>query len=172
MLNDNLKIIVLFLFLIVIQGFFLNNFTLFGYINPYLYVLVILILPVDMSKFFIILFSFILGLSIDTFSNTLGMHASACVFVAFMRPLILKVVHPRDGFDHGSRILINNMGLGWYLKYAFLMIIVHHSFLFFIEIFRFTDFFFTFSKVIMTTLFSLVFIIISQYLFFGTSRSN
>ena len=80
-----------FILLVLFQVLVLNNIQFLGYINPYLYILFILSLPVQMPRWFLLVLAFILGLSIDIFSNTLGMHAFATVFVAFFREGIIKL---------------------------------------------------------------------------------
>ena len=107
-----------------------------------------------------------MGLLVDIFSETLGMHTSATVFMAFLRPYILSYFAPRDGYESGSYPRIFYYGLPWFIKYATLMVFTHHLFLFYVEMFKFQDFFATLLRVILSTLFSSILIIISQYFVF------
>src|SRR5699024_10263302 len=88
--NLILKITARFVLLILIQVFLLNNINLMGYINPYLYVLFIILYPVTGNKTTLIILSFLLGLSIDIFENSGGVHAAASVCIAYIRSGILR----------------------------------------------------------------------------------
>jgi len=80
-----------FIFLVLFQVLVLNNIQFLGYINPYVYILFVLALPVQTPRWFTLFLAFCLGLTIDTFSNTMGMHAFAAVMVAFLRNGTIKL---------------------------------------------------------------------------------
>jgi len=82
--------IIRFLLLVLFQVLVLNNIEFLGFINPYLYILFILSLPVQTPRWFALLLAFVLGLTIDTFSNTMGMHAFASVLICFLRNGIIN----------------------------------------------------------------------------------
>ena len=155
-----------FIILVVIQLTIFNNIQLSSFINPYFYVLYILILPFDTPKWMLLISAFLLGYSVDYFSHTLGMHAAACTTMAALRPTILKNFSPRDGYETGTLPRINYYGLNWFLKYTLLLVFAHHIVLFYCEMFRFSDFFYTFLRVIISTIFSSLIIVISQYFIF------
>lgn len=149
-----------------VQVIILNNIQLHGYINPYLYVLFILLLPVKFSRVGTLLLALGMGLTIDMFTDTAGMHAMATVFMGYCRPLILKTFAPRDGYEADAIPDIKEMGLQWFLLYCFLLVLIHHFALFYIEIFRFAEFFITLLRVALSTIVTVFLIIIIQY-FFG-----
>jgi len=155
-----------FLVLVLLQVFILNNVQLGGFINPYIYILFIILLPVNTPKWLLLVLGFVLGLSIDLFAHTPGMNSSASVFLAFIRPYILEIVAPREGYEKDSSPRIKIYGFTWFLRYAFIMVLAHHFVLFYIEVFRFSDFFLTFSRVILSTIFSTLLIVTSQYLIY------
>jgi len=152
-----------FIFLLMIQVLILNNIQYSGYINPYLYIIFIFWLPFDTPKWLLMTLSFILGISVDVFSNTLGMHASASVFLAFVRPYVARILAPRDGYDVNHLPSIQDLGFGWFLRYAIILILTHHLFLFFVEVFRFIDAFNTLLRVISSSLFTLILVLITEY---------
>ena len=82
--------IIRFIILVLIQVLILNNINFLGYINPYIYVLFILLYPIHNNRLLFIFLSFLLGLSVDLFLDSGGVHAAASVLVAYIRPLILK----------------------------------------------------------------------------------
>ncbi len=161
-----LKNILLFFLIIFLQVFAFDKIQLGGFINPYFYVIFILLLPFETSGWVLLFSSFFLGLSIDLFSQTLGMHASACTLMAFLRPTVLKAFSPKDGYELGTSPRILFYGLNWFVKYAMVLILVHHFVLFYIEMFRFSDFFYTLFRVILSSLFTGLLIVLSQFFIF------
>jgi hypothetical protein len=153
-----------FIFLILLQVLILNNIQFSGYINPYLYVLFIILLPFETPKWLILVLGFLLGFSIDLFSNTIGMHTFATVLIAFLRPYILKFIAPREGYETGTRPNLKFFGFEWFFKYAIILVLIHHFSLFFIEAFTFHQFFATLLRVILSSMFTLLLIVLSQYL--------
>ncbi|MDA3821639.1 MAG: rod shape-determining protein MreD [Bacteroidales bacterium] len=155
-----------FFVLILIQVLLLDNVMLGGYLNPYFYILFILLLPFETPRWLILVSGFLLGLSIDLFSNTLGMHTAATVFIAFLRPWVLSSNAPRDGYESDTYPRIHYYGLSWFAAYTAILTFLHHFILFYIEAFQFQDFFNTFLRVIISTVLTSVIIIISQYFIF------
>lgn len=154
--------IIRFVLLVLLQVLVLNNIQLGGLINPYAYVLVILSLPIETPRWLTLLVGVVLGLSIDVFTRTLGMHMTATVFLAFLRPIVLQYMAPRDGYEYGTTASIRDHGYLWYLTYAGILILLHHLFLFFVEAFEFENFFRTGLKAILSSLVTLVLVVILQ----------
>ena len=127
-------------------------------------------LPFNMPGWILLLFGFSLGLTIDAFTDTIGMHASATTFMAFCRPYILNSVLSKDKLETENSPNVTVFGFSWFLSYSVLMTLLHHSFLFFVEIFRFNEMGLTFSKIILSTFFTVLLIFISVYLFPGSKR--
>ena len=158
--------IIRFLVLILIQVLLLNNIQISGYIVPYFYIIFILLMPFETPGWLLLFAGFALGLSVDMFSQTLGMHAAATVFMAFLRPYVLRAISPRDGYETGTFPRIYYQGFEWFLKYTVILVFAHHLVLFYTEIFRFTDFFSTLLRVLLSSIFSVFLIILSQYFIF------
>jgi hypothetical protein len=111
----------------------------------------------------ILLLAFALGFTIDSFSGSAGIHTSATVLAGFVRPYILRVISPRDGYESGPNPSMATYGFRWFLSYALLIILIHHTALFYLEVFRLGDFFRTFFRIILSTIFSLTFILLIEY---------
>lgn len=172
MINEVIKNIIRFIFLVLIQVLVLNNIQLSGYLNPFLYVLFILTLPFQTPKWLVLILAFVLGISVDMFSNTGGLHAAASVFMAFLRDPILRLISPREGYDTVLQSpTVHQFGFGWYFSYAGILILAHHLFLFFLESFHFSGFFSTFFRVILSSIFTLTLVFISQF-FFSNPKSK
>jgi rod shape-determining protein MreD len=167
MIKDLFRYSLSFIVLILIQVLFLNNLSLSVYINPYLYVLFILILPFEMPRAMVLLICLVCGLTVDAFSNSVGMHASACVLIGFVRPYLLNFIAPRDGYEFGLKPHVQFMGWSWFLIYAGIMVLLHHLFLFYVEAFSFTNFFITLFKALLSTLFTLFLVVISELLIYN-----
>ncbi|WP_421918030.1 rod shape-determining protein MreD [Marinifilum sp.] len=165
-MNIILKNIIRFVVLILIQVTILNNIQVSGFVNPYMYILFILLLPFEIPNWLLLLLSFFLGFCIDVFCGTFGMHASACVFMGYIRPYILNYLSLRDGYEVGTFPGVAHFGFGWFFKYALSLIFAHHSFLFIIESFSFANFSETMMRIIFSTFFSLTLILTSQFLMF------
>ncbi|MFI5163774.1 MAG: rod shape-determining protein MreD [Bacteroidia bacterium] len=169
MINEVTRNILRFLFLVLFQVLILNNIELNGYLNPFLYVLFILMLPFQTPGWAVLVLAFVLGISVDMFSDTGGLHAAASVLMAFLRQPILKLISPRDGYDVVQKPTIQQFGLGWFFSYAGILVFLHHFVLFYMEAFHFADFFSTFFRVVLSSLFTLTLIFISQF-FFSNSK--
>ena len=152
-----------FFTVILLQVLLLDNIQMGGYLSPYFYIIYIVLLPFETPKWLLLSLAFLLGLSVDLFNGTPGMHAAASVFMAFMRPFILKNFSPRDGYESGTFPRIHYYGIEWFTKYILILVLAHHFFLFFIEAFRFSDIFFTFGRIVLNTILTGILIIISQF---------
>lgn len=164
MINSLLKYFWLFILLIILQLLLMDNIQFSGYINPYIYLLFIILLPFEAAPWLILILSFITGLSVDIFNGTPGLHTSATVVAGFVRPYLLRVIAPRDEYEQGGEPGIKIYGLRWFLIYVSAMVLFHHSVLFFVEVFRFEFFFTTLLRVILSSVFSIGFIMIIQSL--------
>ncbi len=161
-----------FLFLILLQVIVLNHIQWSGYINPYIYILFIMLLPMETPKWAVLVLGFTTGLIIDMFSNTSGLHAAAATLLAFARPGVLRLISPRDGYEPETNFTPQKMGLNWFLAYVIILTLIHHLFYFYVEIFRFKEFFITFFKAILNSVITIILILIGTYLFGKQSKAN
>lgn len=153
-----------FIFLVGIQVVLLNHIQWSGYVNPYIYILFVLMLPVEIPNWLLLVIALITGLTIDMFGTSGGIHAAATVFMAFARPGVLKLISPRDGYDSETKLTPSVMGIKWFITYISIMVVLHHLTYFFIEVFRFNEFFITFLKAIINSAITIVLIVIGQFL--------
>lgn len=125
-----------FVGLVLLQVLILNNVHIAGYATPFLYIYLILKFESDVSRNALMVWAFFLGLSVDVFSDTPGMNASATVLLAFLRPTFLRLFVPRDTLD-ALIPSIRTMGVLPFLKYLIVSVFVHHAMLLTIEFFSF-----------------------------------
>lgn len=160
-----LPIVLLYsIILLLTQVLILNNIYLWGYINPFIYIFVIIMLPFEFTPWVGLVIAFFLGISVDFFSNTPGLHTAATVSMSYFRPSILRLIAPRDGYNTGTKPDMNEMGTAWFLRYTGILVFIHHIFLFYLEIFSFSGFFETFFRVIVSWVFSMILIVLIQFL--------
>ena len=128
----------LFLFVLV-QSVVLQQVNLGGttsnYISLFLYPLFLFLLPLKTSKITLVLIGFGVGMLIDASYNSPGVHAAACLVTAFLRPLILALLEPREGYNVSLGLNIKSYGIVWFLKYASTLLFIHLLIYFILEIF-------------------------------------
>jgi rod shape-determining protein MreD len=163
MINSVLRYTLIIAGLILLQVLILNNIQFSGFVNPYVYIMIVLLLPSEIPAWLLLIISFFTGLIIDLFSGSPGMHASATLVAGFIRPLVLRFISPRDGYESGTALSMAAYGFRWFLIYAAIIVIIHHTVLFFIEVFRFADFFRTIFRILLSSIFTLGFILLIEY---------
>ncbi len=151
-----------FILLLAAQITIFNNMNLFGYVNPFPYILFIMLFPVNGNRYSLLLSSFLLGLTMDMFLNSGGVHATSCLILAYFRPYIFK-------FSFGlsyeyQTVKINDSLSPERFSFILISVIIHHFSLFILEIFTFEYFFTIISRTILSTLFTLILSIIIIYL--------
>lgn len=163
MINSIIKYSLIFVLLAFLQVIIFNNIQFSGYINPYIYILFILLLPVEIPAWILLILAFLGGSLIDVFSGSPGMHSFATVLIAFIRPVVLRGISIREGNESGQSPAMATYGFRWFLIYTSVMVIIHHTALFYLEVFRFADFFRTLLRVLLSSLFSIIFILLIEY---------
>lgn len=156
---------IMFIALVLAQVLVLNQVQLGGYLNPFIYVLFILLLPLGTPRYLLLILAFLIGLAVDVFSNSLGIHAAATVFIAFIRPFVIRSISNREE-DRNDYPGLRQNKFSWFLSYVAIMVFSHHFILFFLEYFTFSHFFLTFLRIFLSSLFSIFVIVLSQFLIF------
>ncbi|WP_151893313.1 rod shape-determining protein MreD [Patiriisocius marinistellae] len=167
--KDILINIIRFFGLLLLQVTLLNHINFLGYVNPYLYLVFILIFPFTGNKGLLIFLSFLLGLSIDIFSDSGGVHAAASVFVAYIRPLILK-------FSFGvsyeyNMVKLNKVPIAERIVYISIIVVLHHIILFTMEIFSTSHILLILKSTLFSSIFSIILIMCSLLLFSNKTAS-
>jgi cell shape-determining protein MreD len=166
-LNDALRNIIRFALFILIQVYVLNKIPpLHHSIIPYIYYLFILWLPYTTPRLLLLVIGFFTGLALDYFKPTPGLHAAACVLIAYVRPFVITLLSPKDTTEFSHREP-SPRGMGWspYLIYALTLTLLHHIYLTFLEWMQFGTFLSFLIKVGSTTAISMLLIITVELLF-------
>ncbi len=168
---DNIGITIFrFLILAILQVVVINNLYLGGYINPFPYILVILMLPPKFPRWALLLTGFFLGYLIDSFSGGSGLHTAACVFIAFCKPSVIRLISLPNNFDEKSEINLRTIGMENFLKYALILTLIHHLSYFFLEAFGVHEFFRTLLRVVLSTIVTIALML--AFLFFSQSHKK
>ena len=160
-----IKYSVMFIVLVLIQVAILNQVEFSGYVNPYLYVLFILLLPVNAHRYVVLLSAFLIGIVIDLFTDSMGIHAAATVFIAYIRPSVIRIISDRDE-DTVEYPGLQQNKFSWFLTYTFILVFAHHFILFYLEVFSLKGFFTTFLRVLISSFFTIFIIVLSQFIIF------
>lgn len=159
------KNIVRFVLLVLFQVLLLNNMNLGGYLNPYVYVLFIILLPVNINKNLMLLLAFVMGMTIDYFGNTLGLHASASVFMAFVRPAVINLFFSNYEFGQDDEPGLSRLKFSGFFRYVFAMVFVHHFTLFLLEMFSLDNFIQTLYRIMLSSLLTILMSFVLMFLF-------
>ncbi len=152
-----------FIFLILLQVLLLNNINFLGYINPYLYILFIILFPFNGSQTLLLLLSFLLGLGVDLFEDSGGINAAACLVVAYIRPAVLRFSFGVS-YDYQT-IKFSSTPLGSRISYVAFIVFIHHLVLFLLEIFSFAHLLLLFKKTFYSGIFTMLLVFLCLALF-------
>ena len=142
-----------------------DNIRFGNYIHPYIYVLFVMQLPFETPTWKLLINGFLIGIVVDIFNGTPGLNASATVFMAFMRPLIIGITTRKSDIEDKTNPSINEMGLQWFIIYGLLLLLVHNLFLFWMEAFSIKLLGLVLLETILSAPVSLLVIILIIYVF-------
>lgn len=166
-MSDLVKNIFRVFIFIVVQVYVLDKLPpLHRYVIPVLYYLFILWLPFSLNRLSLLLIAFVTGLTLDYFTQTPGLHAAACVLIAYVRPFIISILMPKDTAEFNYREP-SPRAMGWapYSVYVFILTVLHHTYLTLLEWLQFGTFLDFIIKVLSTTGISLLLIFTVELLF-------
>lgn len=136
-MNKTALQIIRFVVLVLLQVLVINHIRLGGYVHPSIYLIFILLLPINIPEWQLLLLGFGLGFSVDLFTGTPGLHAGATTLMAFCRPRIIKLVSGTQKFENIHEPNLSQLGGMWFFRYVFCMVLIHHFWLFLLESFSF-----------------------------------
>ncbi len=157
-----------FILLLAAQVIIFNNMDFLGFISPFPYILFIMLYPVDGNKSGLLAAAFMLGIIMDMFCDSGGVHAAACLILANFRPAIFK-------FSFGlsyeyQTIKINDVLTPERFSFILLSVVIHHFTLFVLEVFSFGNLWEIFLRTICSTIFTIILCIVIIYIFKPSRR--
>lgn len=128
--NTVLRNIIRFFVLLALQGLFLKRVSEGWvssslYINVFLYPLFIMLLPLQTPRTGVLILSFLMGIGVDLFYDSLGVHAAALTAMGYSRALFLSIYEPREGYKLNALPTPGDLGMNWFLKYTASMLGLH-----------------------------------------------
>ena len=166
-MSDFVRNLIRFILLLMMQVYVLNTIPhLHQFIIPYIYFLFVLWLPFNISRIGLLITGFITGMALDYFTMTPGLHAAACVLVAYARPFIINILTPKETSEFNYREP-SPKSLGWtpYFVYIFVLTLLHHGYLTLLEWLSFGTFLSFLIKIVATTAISMLLIFTIELLF-------
>lgn len=162
-MNEVVKNSLLFIGLIFIQVIVLNNINFLGYINPFLYILFVIVFPLRRDRGLLLISSFLLGLIIDFFLDSGGVNAAATVAIAYLRLPLIKALTRKSEIDFPIFKIIK-LPFAKLLGFIAIITLTHHLILFSLEYFKFAEILTILSRTILTSIFTIILIIFSLLL--------
>ena len=165
-MNLIVKNIIRLFWVLFIQVFILKKIPpLHGMAIPYFYFILILWLPYKISRSALLIYAFFLGIIVDIFYKTPGLHSAASLLLAYLRPFVVNLLLPKESTEWGENAPTRfTMGFMQYFTYVVFLTIVHNAYLIFLEWMQFGNFLYFTGKLLVTTFISLLLILISEML--------
>ena len=163
MTKVTLNIAARFVILVLVQVLIFSHIDFMGYINPYIYVLFVLLYPANNNRTLFIFIAFLLGFSVDVFSDSGGVHAAACLTMAYVRPVFLKFSFGTV-YDYQS-IKFDQIDFGSRLTYFSALVFIHHFIMFSFEIFNISKIILILEKTLFSGIFTILLCLIITILF-------
>ena len=145
------SVIILIIQILLLKNIQIELFDRFT-LSVLIYPAVILFLPVGVRRSVIIISAFFIGLLIDGFYDSPGVHTAALVFTAFIRATILRLLEPRQGYRDNLLPAPQSYGSGWFFSYLGILLFLHIFIYFSIDAFTYVFF----LKIIVNTMCSFV----------------
>ncbi len=155
-----------FVLLVFIQVVLLKNISLYNLNMPLLYILFIFLLPFKTPNWLLFFLSFAIGVTVDIFSDTLGLNATACTIMAILRIFYISITVQNDSRENEITPNLSTMGFRWFFFYTLLITFLHHFFLFFFEVFDFTAIISVLIRAALSTIFTVFLIFTAEFLVF------
>jgi len=163
-MNKNINKILFFLFLLLLQVLILNNINFLGHINPYLYIAFVFLYPLKENRFSFLFFSFMLGLFVDFFSDSGGIHAFSTLFIAYIRLSFIKMYFKKLPTDF-LFFNLKSESFGKVFNYIVTLTIIHHFIYFSFANFSFKNLSMVLSNTLYTSIFTLILFFTGNYIF-------
>lgn len=119
------KQIVRYVLVMMLQVLLFDQLQLFGVCHPYIYILCLLMMPITLSHSADMLIGAAVGLVMDVFCNSLGIHMASCILLMFIRPYLLgAIVSDKDRLN--EQICLRALGIEALIKYVVILVVIHH----------------------------------------------
>lgn len=156
--------IVRLIVVILLQVVLFRNIGYYNVGTAYPYIFFIFLLPIGLPNLLLFIISFLTGLTVDAFYDSVGVHAAACTGLALFRVFFHQITIEAEMKESFNTPSLGGMGFKWFLSYVFFGIFVHHFFLFLIETFTFANFLYTLASIVLSSIFTTSIILLMSLL--------
>lgn len=139
MTRTALSYIFLSIILVLAQVIVFNHVSLFGVAVPFVFIYVICSLPLTVSQNWVLTIGFLLGLTVDIFSDTQGLNALGCTIIASIRHGVLRLYFPREEDMTNPKPSIRTLGIGVYIRYVLSVSLIYSTVVLLADSFTFFD---------------------------------
>ena len=158
-----------FIGLVLVQVFIFKKIVIggssFNYVSLIIYPLFLMLLPLRTPHSLLVLLGFVIGIIVDAFYDSYGVHASASVFIGFIRPYVLRILEPKGGYTQNTSPTKRRLGTSWFFIYAAIILFLHLFFYFSMEAFTFYYIVDIILKTVSSFIISIVIIMLYQFIF-------
>lgn len=155
---------------ILLQVMIINHIEISGLINPFVYIYPLLLIPNKTNRIAVLFVGFVIGLVLDAFSNTWGMHMAATTLTAFVRPYIFNLCASQEDKDKPS--ISYSIMPSTFVIYSSILITIHHLVLFGLEAFTFNHFWFTLLKAVVSSAMAIALTLIFEVIHSSYTKSQ
>lgn len=167
--NPIINNILLFIGLLFFQILIFNNINLFGYLNPFPYIAYIILFPYRKERSLLLISSFLLGLSLDFFADSGGVHAASLLFIAYFRLTFVRLILRKFESEYFS-FQLNTISFDKLIFYFFILILIHHFLMFGLEYFDINAIWPIIKRTIFSSIFTLLIVTFGYYLFVNSKK--
>ncbi|HEX5742315.1 MAG TPA: rod shape-determining protein MreD [Flavobacteriaceae bacterium] len=158
-----------FIGLVFLQILIFNNINLFGYLNPYPYIAFVFLFPFKKERSVLLIFSFLIGLTIDFFTDSGGIHAASTLFIAYFRLYFVQLILRKSEFEYYT-FQITSISVDKVLAYFFILILIHHFLIFSLEFFDIQSFFEILKRTLLSTIFTFLVTTFGYYILVSKNK--
>jgi rod shape-determining protein MreD len=161
-----------FIILLLLQVFVFNYVQWFGFLNPFVFLLSLILLPLEISKTAQYIIAFITGFIVDSFLKTYGIQAFACVLMVFLRPYIVLILNGLKPLETGVKPVPGIKNFYWILIYTLLLVFVHQLSVTILETFQWAKWWRIIWTSVVNTLFTTFIILCVEYIFYSNKKNH
>ena len=152
------KQFVRYVIVMILQVLLFDQLQLWGACHPYIYVLCLLMMPITLPHSLSMILGAVIGLVMDVFCNSLGVHMAACILLMFIRPyLIGAIVNDKDRLN--EQISSRTIGMEALIKYVVIGVLIHHLTVFSLDAWSFSHIWFVLLETLVSSIVTTLIII-------------
>ena len=123
---DWTKQLIRYVVVMLLQVLLFDQLQLVGVCHPYIYILCLVMMPITLPHSADMIIGAVIGLIMDIFCNSLGIHTASCILLMFIRPYLLGIwVNDKDRLN--EQISLRAVGMESFIKYVVTLVFIHHT---------------------------------------------